>query len=186
MRVGTVRFVFRHFTAILIAIVLAWWAVFYLPKSPTWAIFWLRNAVENRQGDQAIKYVDFQSVVQHAAKEMVEQNAGGDPLGAFVGQAAAQLLSQPMAGLAQAWARRKVDEGDPHLRIPFPALLGSIFMLHRSGDTAWTRFTDHKGQTWDIRMTREEGRWQITEVKNVRQLLEKLENHEAKEFNAAP
>ncbi len=180
------KFIVRHFTAILILLVVGWWGIFYLPQSPTWAILWLRNAVQNRDGEAAARYIDFQSVVQHAAKEMVQQNASGDPLGAFVGQAAVQLLAQPMAGLAESWAKQKVNEGDPNLQIPLAGVAGAVFLLHRNGDTAWTRFTDRKGQTWEIHMAREMGRWQITEVKNARQLLEKFEQHEAKQFKAPP
>jgi hypothetical protein len=180
------RFIIRHFTAILIIAVLGWWSVFYLPQSPTWAVFWLRAAVHNRDGQAAARYIDFQSVVQQAAKEMVAQNAGKDPLGAFVGQAAAQMLAAPVANLVESIAIQKVNEGDPNLRIPAVAVAGAIVMLHRSGDTAWTRFTDRKGQTWEIHLTREASGWQITEVSNARELLEKLEQHEAKRFNSGP
>jgi len=180
------RFIIRHITAILVTLVIGWWAIFYLPASPTWSLLWLRNAVENRDGDAAARYIDFQSVVQHAAKEVVEQNAAKDPLGTFVGQAAVQLLSGPLSQMAEALTKQKVNEGDPNLQIPAVAVAGAVFFLHRQGDTAWTKFTDRKGQTWEIRMAREEGRWQITEVKNARQLLEKLQKHEAKQFNAVP
>src|SRR6184192_4214694 len=91
------RFIVRHFTAILVSLVLAWWSIFYLPSSPTWTVLWLRNAVQNRDGDTAARYIDFQSVVQNAAKDVVEQDASKNPLGAFMGQAAVQLFSQPLA-----------------------------------------------------------------------------------------
>ena len=180
------RFIARHFTAILVAIVVGWWTIFYLPNSPTWAVLWLRNAVQNRDGDAAARYIDFQSVVQHAARDMVQQDSGNDPLGAFVGQAAVQLLAQPVARMAESWAKQKVNEGDPNLRIPAAAVLGAIVLMHRDGDSAWTKFTDRKGQTWEIHMTREAGGWQVTEVKDARVLLKKFQQHEAKEFNAAP
>ncbi|MGO9607369.1 MAG: DUF2939 domain-containing protein [Candidatus Binataceae bacterium] len=178
------RFIVRHFTAILVALIVGWWAIFYLPDSPTWAVLWLRNAVQNRDGEAAVRYIDFQSVIQHAAKEMTANSS--DPLGAFVGQAAVQLLSRPMATMAEGIAKQKVDEGDPNLQIPAAGVAGAVLLLHRSGDSAWTKFDDRKGQTWEIHLTREDGRWQITEVKNARQLLEKLEQHEAKQLNIAP
>jgi hypothetical protein len=180
------RFVTRHITSILVTVVVAWWAIFYLPASPTWALVWLRNAVQNRDGDAAAQYIDFQSVVQHAARDMVAQDAAKNPLGAFVGQAAVQLLSGPLSQMAESIAKRKVNEGDPNLQIPIGVVAGSLLMLHRHGDTAWTKFTDRKGQNWEIHLTREEGRWQITEVKDARVLLDKLQQHEAKQLNAAP
>src|SRR5215472_19107418 len=116
------RFIARHVTAILVTLVVAWWAIFYLPQTPTWAILWLRNAVQNRDGDAAVRYIDFQSVVQHAAKDMVEQNAGNNPLGSFVGKAAVQLLAGPLAQVAESWAKQKVNEGDHNLQIPADAV----------------------------------------------------------------
>ena len=107
-------------------------------------------------------------------------------IGALVGQAAAQLFSQPMANLAESIAKQKVNEGDPNLRIPAAAVALSLIMLHRDGDTAWTKFTDRKGQNWELHMTREDGRWQVTEVKDARVLLQKLREHEEKQFNSGP
>jgi hypothetical protein len=180
------RFITRHVTAILVTLVVAWWAIFYLPQSPSWAILWLRNTVQNRDGDAAVRYIDFQSVVQHAAKDMVVQNAGNNPLGSFVGQAAVQLLAGPLSQVAESWAKQKVNEGDPNLQIPAGALAGALLRLHRQGESAWTKFTDRKGQAWEIHLLREEGRWQITEVKDAKVLLQKLQEDEAKQLNPAP
>src|SRR5215471_2985427 len=180
------RFLVRHFTAILVLIVLGWWGVFYLPNTPTWALLWLRAAVENRNGDEAAQYIDFQSVMQHAATDVVSDQAAKNPIGALVGQAAAQLFSQPMANLAESIAKQRVNDGDPNLRIPAGAVALSLIMLHRDGDTAWTKFTDRKGQNWELHMTRENARWQVTEVKDARVLLQKLREHEEKQFNSSP
>jgi hypothetical protein len=178
------RFIVRHFTAILVVLVLGWWAIFYLPNAPTWTVIWLRAAVQNRDADAAARYIDFQSVVQNAAKDVVAQDTEKNPLGAFIGQAAVQLFSQPMAQMAEKIARERVSDGDPNIRIPPVAVLGAIVLMHRDGDSAWTKFTDRKGQNWEIHLTREpDGIWQITQVKDARVLLQKLKEHEAKEFN---
>jgi predicted RNA-binding protein with PUA-like domain len=68
-----------------------------------------------------------------------------------------------------------VNSGAKQLQMPGVAVLGSIVMLHHSGDTAWTNFRDNKGVQWDIRMARQNGRWRITEVKNVEQLLRRFQ-----------
>jgi len=180
------RFITRHITALLVTLVVGWWAIFYLPRTPTWAVLWLRNAVQNRDGDAAVRYIDFQSVVQHAAKDMVEQNAGNNPLGSFVGKAAVQLLAGPLAQVAESWAKQKVNEGDPNLQIPAAAVAGALVMLHRQGDSAWTKFTDRKGQTWEIHLLREDGRWQITQVEDAKVLLQRLQEHRAQELNPGP
>src|SRR5882762_6879587 len=65
-RAESMRFVFRHFTAILILAALTGWALFYLPNTPTWAVLKLKQAIDARNGNEAAKYVDFESVVKNA------------------------------------------------------------------------------------------------------------------------
>jgi hypothetical protein len=60
-------------------------------------------------------------------------------------------------------------------------------MLHRSGDTAYTNFKDHKGQVWEIHMARQsDGHWRVVEVKDVEQLLEKLQREQQKQMGVSP
>jgi hypothetical protein len=67
------------------------------------------------------------------------------------------------------------------------ALAGAIVMLHRHDDSAYTQWTDRKGQVWEVRMALEDGGWKIVEVKNVKQLLDKLRHEQEKQFdNASP
>src|SRR5208282_3781635 len=106
-----VRFVLRHFTAILIVAALAGWWLFYLPRTPTWAVLQMKQAIDARDGDGASRYVDFESVVKHAGYEMVRKQGGSDPLSAMIGNAAIDLLTRPMAQITRAWAVKKVDDG---------------------------------------------------------------------------
>ncbi|MHB8380891.1 MAG: DUF2939 domain-containing protein, partial [Candidatus Binataceae bacterium] len=96
-----VRFVLRHFTAILVFIVLGWWLVYYIPNSPTWSVLRMKQAIDARDGDAAARYVDFQSVVEGAGKQMIQQQAANNPLAALVGQAAISMLSKPAAELLE-------------------------------------------------------------------------------------
>ncbi len=181
------RFALRHFTAILIIVAIGAWAIFYLPNTPTWAVLRLKQAIDARDGGSAAHYVDFQSVVKNAGYEMVQQHGAGNPLGAMVGRAAVDFLSQPMAGALESWLKDEVDKGNPDLQMPAGAVAASLVVLHRNGDTAYTRFTDHKGQVWEIQMARsKDGYWQIVEVKNVEQLLEKLKQREQQRLQSAP
>jgi len=180
------RFVLRHFTAILIFLVLGWWLVFYIPNSPTWSVLRLKQAIDARDGDAASRYVDFQSVVTAAGQQMVQQQAGTNPLGALVGQAAIAMLSKPAAELVEAQAKQKVEDGDRNLQMPMAAVLGSIVLMHRSGDTAYTRFTDRKQHTWGVHFKREAGVWEITEVENFQQILDRLEPHGQKQLAPPP
>jgi Protein of unknown function (DUF2939) len=185
------RLALRHWTAILIAAAIAAWAIFYVPQTPSWMIVRLKEAIDARDGEGAARYVDFRSVVQHAGSEMVTDQTGsnGSPanlLGALVGRGVATLLSGPMASLLRSWAIQQVDNGAKQVQIPAAAAAAAIVALHRNGDAAYTRWTDHKGQVWGVRLAREEGGWKIVEVENVKQLLEKLEQQQENRTNEPP
>ena len=172
------RFIFRHFTAILILAAVAGWAIFYLPNSPTWAVLRLKQSIDARDGNEAAKYVDFESVVKNAGKEMVQKQGGTDPLSAMLGNAAIEMLTKPMAQVAQAWAVKKVDDGAREVQMPGAAVAGAVVVLHRNGDTAATDFTDNKGQRWRIHLARgDDGYWRVTEIEDVQQLLQKLQRN---------
>jgi hypothetical protein len=185
------RLALRHWTAILITVAVAAWAIFYVPQTPSWTILQLKQAIDARDGDGAARYVDFQSVVRHAGSEMVEgQNgsSGGTSnlLGALVGGGVISLFSGPMASLLKSWAVQQVDNGAKQVQIPAAAAAGAIALLHRNGDAAYTRWTDNKGQVWEVRLAREDGGWKIVEVENVKQLLEKLQQEQENRNNEPP
>jgi hypothetical protein len=179
------NFAFRHWTAILLALLIAGWAIFYLPGTPSYAIFELKQAIDARNGNAAASYVDFKKVVQNAGYEALQSengsSAGSDPssiLGQFVGRGAVDLFSGPMAALLQQWAIQQVNDGDTELQMPTAAVIGAVLLLHRNDGTAYTRWTDHKGQVWEVRMEQEADGWKIVQVKNVAQLLEKLKHQQ--------
>jgi len=179
------RFVLRHFTAVLIVAAVAGWALFYLPRTPSWAVLRMKQAIDARDGDGASRYVDFESVVKHAGYEMVRKQGGSDPLSAMIGNAAIDLLAKPMAQITRAWAVKKVDDGAREVQMPGAAVAASIVLLHRNGDTAFTDFKDNKGQEWEIHLTRgEDGDWRVTEIKNIEQLLQKLQRDQPKHLDA--
>lgn len=178
-------FVSRHWTAIVVVAAVLGWAVLYLPNSPTFAILQLKRAIDAHDADAAARFVDFESVVKHAGYELVENKAGaGDLLSQILGKGAVALFSKPAADALQAWAKHEVSTGAHEVQMPAIAVAGSLVTLHRDGDSAYTKFRDHKGQVWEIHMARNGDRqWQIAEVKNIRQLLEKLRHEEEKRLN---
>ena len=183
------RFALRHWTSILIAVALAVWAIFYLPDTPSFAILELKQSIDARDGAGAARYVDFQKVVRNAGYEMVDDpnsSSANSFLGQLLGKGAVDLLSGPMAAMLQSWAIQQVNNGAKNLQMPPIAVVGAIVMMHHSGDVAFTRWQDHKGQVWEVRMARENGEWQVVEVKNVKQLLDKLRRQQEKSFNNTP
>src|SRR5579863_134713 len=170
------RFAMRHFTSILIVAAIAAWAIFYLPQSPSFAVYQLKQAIDARNGEAASRYVDYESVVKHAGYEMVQKKGGGDPLSSMIGNAAIDLFTKPMAQLAKAWTVRKVNDGDRNVQMPNAAVVASLVVLHRSGDRASTDFKDNEGQEWEVHLERgDDGQWRVVEIKNIEQLLEKLQ-----------
>ncbi len=60
--------------------------------------------------------------------------------------------------------------------MPAGAVAGAILMMHRDGDSAYSKFRDHNGQVWEVHLARNaDGQWQLVEVKNIRQILAKLQ-----------
>lgn len=179
------RFLLRHWTAVILVVLVAGWALLYLPTTPTFAVLQMKLAIDNRDGDRAARFVDFESVVRNAGMQMVQnQNgSGGDPLADFLSKGAVQLFSAPAARLVESWAKQKVDNGAKEVQMPAAAVLGAVVLLHNNGSTAYTQFRDRKGQEWDIRMARNpDGQWQVVEVKNIQQLLDQLEKRERRRF----
>lgn len=179
------RYALRYWTAILIIVLVAGWAIFYLPNTPSYAIFELKQAIDARNGSAAASYVDFKKVVQNAGYEAVQgQNTASgstDPsniISQLVGRSAVDLFSGAMAALLQQWAIQQVDDGAPQVQMPAAAIAGAALLLHRNDGAAYTQWTDHKGQVWEVRMEREASGWKIVQVKNVAQLLEKLKNQQ--------
>jgi hypothetical protein len=167
-------FISRHAIGVLIALVICGWALFYVPTTPSYAIYQLKQAIDARDGATAATFVDFPSVVKNAGYEMLQQNSK-DVMTAMIGKSAVDLLSAPVAAGVQQWATQQVNSGARRLQMPAAAVAGAIVLLHHSGDTAWTNFRDDKGQQWDVRMARENGRWRVIEVKDIQQVLQHFE-----------
>jgi Protein of unknown function (DUF2939) len=177
------RFLFRHLTALLIVGVIAAWAIFYLPNTPAWSVMRIKHAIDARNGVDAAQYVDFQSLVKNAGYQMVKNKAASDPITAMFGSAAVEALSGPLAQLTRSWAVQQVNDGRKELQMPAIAVVGAVVLMHRDGDAAFTKWTDPKGQTYEVHMTREpDGVWRVSEVENVDQLLQKLKEHEQKQM----
>jgi hypothetical protein len=172
------RFLLRHWTSVSVVVILAAWAAFYLPTTPSWTIIQLKRAIDARDGATAGAYVDFPSVVRSAGYQMLQKNnTDGNIISDMIGRGAVDMLSTPMASIAQSWAQHEVDEGQRDVQLPGWAALAAIATMRRDDTGASTELTDKKGQHWVIRFARgDDGRWRIVEVDDIKQLLGKLEN----------
>ena len=139
------------------------WAVFYLPDTPSFAVLEMKLAIDNRDGNWATQFVDFQSVVRNAEMQMVQnQTANADPLTEFIGKGAVQLLSAPAAQMAASWAKQKVDDGAKEVQMPAAAVAGAMVLLHHSGPPLTPAFTiagDNNGTSRWRGIPTVNGRW---------------------------
>src|SRR5579864_9841409 len=125
----------RRPIGILVVVVIAGWALFYVPTTPSYAIYQLKQAIDARDGATAATFVDFPSVVKNAGYEMLQQNSqANDVITTLVGKGAVDLLSAPMAAAVQQWATQQVNSGARQVQMPAAAVLGALVVLHHSGD----------------------------------------------------
>ncbi len=179
------NFLSRHTIGILIVAIIAGWALFYVPTTPSYAIYQLKQAIDARDGSTAANFVDFAAVVKNAGHEMMQQSNSNDVMTSVLG-GAMELLSGPVAAAVQQWATQQVNEGAKQVQMPAAAVAGAMMALHRSGDSAWTDFHDNKGREWNIRFQREDGRWRVVQVKDIQQLLQNFQQQRGMGIAPAP
>jgi len=176
------RFFRRHWIGTSALTLVAVWGLVFLPQTPTFAIYQMKRAIDAHDGERAAQFVDFESVVKHAGYELVQERKGAnDPVASLIGKSAVDLLYKPIAGAVESSAKQKVTDGAREVQMPAGAIAAAMVLLHRDGDLAWTNFKDHKGQVWKIHMARRDsGQWQIVEVENIGQLLDRMKQREEK------
>ncbi len=179
------NFLSRHVIGVLIVLIVAGWALFYVPTTPSYAIYQLKQSIDARDGATAATFVDFPAVVKNAGHEMMQQSNANDVMTSVLG-GAMELLSGPVAAAIQQWTTQQVDDGAKQVQMPAAAVAGAIATLHRSGDSAWTDFRDNQGREWNIRFQRENGRWRVVQVKDIQQFLQRFQQQRGMSIAPAP
>ena len=169
----------RHWTAILIAVAIAAWAVFYVPQTPSWMILRLKQAIDARDGAGAARYVDFQSVVQQC-----RVGNGGGPerlkrgyqqLSGCIGREGCRLscfLVQWPRCSSRGQFSKSITARNKYRFLPQRRPRRSCYSIEtatppiRAGLTTRVKFGK-------CRLAREEGGWKIVEVKNVEAIARK-------------
>src|SRR5258708_25382123 len=122
----SMSFISGHAIGVLIFLVIVGWALFYVPTTPSYAIYRLKQAIDARDGATAATFVDFPSVVKNAGYEMLQQNSkANDVVSALVGKGAVDLLSAPLASGVQQWATQQVNSGARQVQMPAAAVAGA-------------------------------------------------------------
>jgi hypothetical protein len=116
------NFISRHAIGVLVVLVIAGWALFYVPTTPSYAIYQLKQAIDERDGATAATFVDFPSVVKNAGYDMLQHNSqANDVITALVGKGAVDMLSAPLAAGVQQWATQQVNSGARQVQMPHGA-----------------------------------------------------------------
>src|SRR5258708_40338768 len=127
----SMSFISGHAIGVLIVLVVAGWALFYVPATPSYAIYQLKQAIDARDGATAATFVDFPSVVKNAGYEMLQQNSQAkDVITTLVGKGAVDLLGAPLAPAVQQAASLQVNNTARQAQMPPSALAGPTPLPH--------------------------------------------------------
>lgn len=157
-----------------IMIVFGWWMLIYLPASPSRALWNLASAVNHHRGEEAASYVDFESITRDLFnedfKEQVAKDAGegkNDP-GTVLGEAIAKglggLMAGPLAETVKIRFEQEVADPAKGEHVTIFELIGALWHLQRTGDTAVTKGTDDRGQKVEVTLARGPTGWRITKI----------------------
>jgi len=140
----------------------------------------MKQAIDARDGDEAAKYVDFESVVRNAGREMVAE-AGwyrSVELDARA-NAAIDLLTKPMAQVAKSAAIQKVDDGAREVQMPALRSRARLYCCIETATlrppTSPTTRASAGEYTW---RAGGDGYWRVTEIEDIEQLLQKLQHNQ--------
>ncbi len=156
---------------VVLAVGLAGWWLFYLPSTPTWALYTLYVDVKEHDGVAAKELIDFEGVTKSIIAASEQNEAAGkapsEELGEeLLGRGLATLMVGPIAEALKSRFQQWVDTRDES---KYPVGIGpavqAIFRLRRQGSSAFTHLTDDDGKRIDITLTRgSDGYWKITGV----------------------
>jgi hypothetical protein len=168
----------------LVAISLMGWWAFYLPATPSWAVYSLYRDVRNHDGGAAEQLIDFESVTkglvntaitEHETGSAARDEEGAGAFGEIFARGIASLMVAPMSDAFKSRFEQWVDSRDD-AKYPMNVgpVLEAILQLRRQGSTAFSQITDTKGETLHITLNRESGGdWKITAVdgKSIREAM---------------
>jgi len=165
----------RIFGAVLLVLAVAGWWLFYLPSTPSWAVYSLYRDVKNHDGAAAQELIDFRkvtkgfidtAVMQHEAREATPEGQDEAAFSEIFARGIAGLMVGPISDTLRSRFAQWVDNHeDAKYPIGLGPVLEAVVRLHRQGSTAFTQLTNDKGETLQVKLTRENvGDWRITSV----------------------
>jgi hypothetical protein len=160
--------------------------------TPSYSLYRIRQALETHDYALFTRYVDVDSVLDHAIDDFTTQGKTDSnelPLRGALGKL---LRKGPLkdfaegaravvkAGLDIAVEQAVKDPGSQLPEIPASALIAALWVGRADGDTARFPIKVKKGEQIEVRARQTpEGRWQVVEVENLPALLPTLKSRSA-------
>src|SRR5262245_29574782 len=167
--------------------------------TPSYSLYWIRQALKTHDYALFTQYVDVDSVLDHAIDDFTGQgktDPGEPPLGGTLGKMLRKGLLKDFAEGARAVVKAGLDivveqavkNPDSQLpEIPTSALLAALWVGQAEGDTVRFPIKVKKGDRIEVRARQTpEGRWQVVEVENLPALLPTLKSRLTSKKAAPP
>jgi len=157
--------------------------------TPSYSLYWIRQALETHDYVLFTQYVDVDSVLDHAIDDFTGQGKTDPdelPLRGTLGKMLRKGLLKDFADGARAVVKAGLDiaveqavkNPDSQLpEIPASALLAALWVGRAEGDTVRFPIKVKKGDRIEVRARQTpEGRWRVVEVENLPALLPTLKS----------
>lgn len=166
-------------------------AFFAWVGTPSYTLYRVKRAVDTHNLETFRRYVDLDSVLEHALREVggkfFDQKKAGSPEGKSSQRPSRKgsleglfkRFAPEIKELLQYEARRVVERMVTQPRekpsIPYPALVAAMWQVRREGEQASLPVKTKGGAIVEVRMRQApEGYWRVVEVTNVKALLTEI------------
>lgn len=160
-------------------------------RTPSYTLYRVKRAIDTRDLETFRRYVDLDSVLDHALREVggkfFDQKKAGSPEGKSSQRPSRKGLLKDLfkrfapeiKELLRDEARRVVEQAIVQPRekpsIPYPVLVAAAWQVRREGEQASLPVKTKGGAIVEVRMRRvPEGYWRVAEVTNVKALLTEI------------
>jgi hypothetical protein len=146
---------------------LSWYT---LTGTPVYSVYRFTHAIQSRDADAAVEYVDMDRVAGAATEVLVADSFGRRRHSSNVFEAmgqglALQTMKPQVAARVEAEIRRLAETGGGAGAVPVGlfAVFGGVG-IRRDGDQAWVTYTDPRHGPTGFKMSRQADRsWKVTE-----------------------
>ena len=148
------------------------WAIWYLPGTPSYAVYRFHEAVSERDGPAAAAFIDFEKSIKSLVSQYTdaagEKSDEQSAFSSMVAQGILGAMSPSISAHVKVEFEKAVE--DPKSKVATVGeigpvqLAGILFGLRRDGNMAYLKFNDRDGKMIEVTLTKEEDRWMATAI----------------------